>query len=131
MPSSNMVTVFSSGQAFGFAVVLIEIAVLVFLALKVGRLNRREHLVWISLLLVSLSISLGTQFFWLWIGSHSPFPTNASAHFAVLMGQIGVLVRAAGIIALVVTISRVVSAAATSPAVRPADPTAWPPPPQG
>jgi hypothetical protein len=111
----------------GTFALLAETGMLFFLLWKVIRYRRREHLIWIGLMLAGRLVSLASMNYYIPL----PLPLTARTISAIFnaVNWVGRFINVVGIAALTITISRLISRPEATTERRPTDPAAWPPAP--
>jgi len=105
---------------------MLELGLLIFLARKAVTFNRREHLRWISIMILGCLVLIPTTAYYL----PKPYPNISTVHTIVnIVGWIGSLIRFVGFVVLIMTISHLISRPRETTVGSAADGGAWPPPP--
>lgn len=106
---------------------LVETGLLFFLLWKVIRYRRREHLLWIGLMLAGRLVNLASLVYYIPLPQH--LTARAISAIVNAVNWVGRCIEVAGVAALAVTISRLLSRPEAMGERTLSDPGAWPPPP--
>lgn len=105
---------------------IVELGLLIFLARKAVAFNRREHLRWISIMILGCLVLIPTTAYYL----PRPYPNINTVHTIVnIVGWIGSFIRFVGFVVLIMTLYRLMSRPSETAVGDAEDAGAWPPPP--